>query len=406
MYNLSFATFDGDEIPPYVIASHRWSDDEATYVDVLEKRHRSSVGFRKIKCFCDLSKQRNRHMKSSSSDTRVSRVEWIWIDTCCIDQRSSAEIAENITSMYRYYEQAEECYVYLSDVDEGQGLEWKEFRESEWFTRGWTLQELLAPCLVIFVNSSWTVLGHKCTNTRKGSFGRHYYVESGECLNPIIARITAINVNVISKDIDPKSCLPRTKVNWAVNRKTTKAEDLAYCLLGLLGVHMLPMYGEGLNAWSRLADEVQKKAGISSPRIDKISFVRSVDEGTTLNQSMPNSDTAMGSLVTAPSSYDSNITIMTRCKYVGLRTRSGASNRSKSSDRTSPYTRSTAPKDRDANYHSHRLAETWKEEFGRWEPRSRSPDNFNVPKAKLADSCHLDTTIDMSTGNTIEGMLL
>ena len=140
VYNLSFATFEDDDVPQYAIASHRWCDDEATYLDVLEGKNKSTDGFKKIKGFCNFTRQRNKELEEKPwAKGAIPRIEWIWIDTCCIDRRSSAEIAENITSMYKYYERSEECYAYLFDLTDGYPtsiLAWSQMRRSQWFTRG------------------------------------------------------------------------------------------------------------------------------------------------------------------------------------------------------------------------------------------------------------------------------
>lgn len=141
-------------IPKYAILSHRWEDGELSFKDVMKQKNLNARGWTKIRKACEFVWKR--------------KYEWIWIDTCCIDKRSSAELFEAMNSMYRWYKGAYECYAYLNDVtcngqdltktDDWQPLEeplsgdiQEALRSSEWFCRGWTLQELLAPSHILFI---------------------------------------------------------------------------------------------------------------------------------------------------------------------------------------------------------------------------------------------------------------
>lgn len=159
-----------------------------------------------------------------------------WIDSCCIDKTSSAELSEAINSMFEWYRRAEVCYAYLSDVSGSSlyfaGLE-RSFSQSAWFERGWTLQELLAPQWVEFYDYDWIELGTKSS------------------LAPLITSITGIT-HLFNHE---EACIAQ-KMSWASKRQTTRIEDRAYCLLGLFGVHMPPLYGEGKNAFYRLQVEI------------------------------------------------------------------------------------------------------------------------------------------------------
>ena len=286
MYTFKFAEFEGKNIPPYAVASHRWCDDEATYVDVLENKNTESSGFEKVKGFCEFTKWRNEEFgKGRAVKGACPKIEWMWIDTCCIDRRSSAEIAENITSMYRYYERSEECYAYLPDVIpindtvDLTGVHLSQFMNSSWFTRGWTLQELLAPTRVFFLSSDWRVFGHKCSGCQASKPRQvPWHRQDIACawgqnaLNYTILGITGISVEVLCRRLDPRTMRPDDICKWIENRETKKEEDLAYCLLGLFGVFMVPNYGEGENAWSRLEEEVSKKRKrtISLPRPNQL----------------------------------------------------------------------------------------------------------------------------------------
>ena len=161
-----------------------------------------------------------------------------WIDTCCIDKSSSAELSEAINSMFRWYRAAQVCYAYLSDVSENERDHYdigSAFRESKWFTRGWTLQELLAPRTVIFYNCGWCETGNK------------------RSLETLISAITGIE-HLFGFE---KASVAQ-KMSWASKRETLREEDMAYCLLGLFGVNMPPLYGEGGKAFLRLQNEIMK----------------------------------------------------------------------------------------------------------------------------------------------------
>jgi hypothetical protein len=222
--------FHGDDIPPYAILSHTWENDEVTFKDIEPSGYDS--GSAKIDgCI----------RKAISS-----HLEYVWIDTCCIDKSSSAELSEAINSMWTWYKCAEVCYVYLSDVPDGRNLILGDsaFRKSRWFTRGWTLQELIAPGKVLFYDASWRFLGTK------------YGGEDVVSLHQILYQITRIPSGVLSGRSRTREWTVAQKMSWAANRTTTRTEDIAYCLLGLFGVNMSLIYGEGKRAFIRLQEEI------------------------------------------------------------------------------------------------------------------------------------------------------
>ncbi|KAK4692404.1 hypothetical protein P7C71_g4794, partial [Lecanoromycetidae sp. Uapishka_2] len=163
--SLKFAEFFDSNIPLYAILSHRWTDKEVSFQDFegakeefakiqsspRRTQDQMTYNFSKINDSCELAKRRG--------------LQWIWIDTCCIDKKSSAELSEAINSMYRWYAKAAECYVYLLDVTPGEQTSEEDFRtmflRSSWFTRGWTLQELLAPSEVRFYDYEWRFINDK-----------------------------------------------------------------------------------------------------------------------------------------------------------------------------------------------------------------------------------------------------
>jgi hypothetical protein len=159
-----------------------------------------------------------------------------WIDSCCIDKSSSAELSEAINSMYKWYTNAQVCYVYLCDVDAHEDVK-SALRLSQWFTRGWTLQEILAPRIVEFYDRNWIEIGTK------------------QSMSGSIAKITGIDSDHLFRGIR-KICIAQ-KMSWVARRKTTRAEDLAYCLMGLFNVNMPLLYGEGAQkAFIRLQTEI------------------------------------------------------------------------------------------------------------------------------------------------------
>jgi hypothetical protein len=217
-----------NNIPEYVILSHTWGDGEVTFGDFDKPYARDMPGFRKIVDFCTLAIR--------------DGYEWGWVDTCCIDKRSSAELSEAINSMYRYYWQAAVCYAYLADFDSSlYRLGLTALKSSRWFTRGWTLQELLAPDIVEFYNAKWEPLGTKSS------------------LVTALAAATKIEEKYLKNRANIKDASIGTRFSWAALRETTRVEDLAYCMLGLVDINMPMLYGEGPRAFYRLQLEIIRK---------------------------------------------------------------------------------------------------------------------------------------------------
>ncbi len=168
---------------------------------------------------------------------------WVWDDTCCIDKRSSAELGEAINSMFRWYAEAAVCFAYLEDVEDDCVVQETNsaFRRSVWFTRGWTLQELLAPQLVLFFSRGW-----KCLGTKVG-------------LARLVCGITGIDIEVLTMRRALKHVSVARRMLWAANRKTSRIEDRAYSLLGIFDVSMSTIYGEGSYAFRRLQVKIMKR---------------------------------------------------------------------------------------------------------------------------------------------------
>ncbi|KAK7443545.1 hypothetical protein VKT23_015718 [Stygiomarasmius scandens] len=198
-------------IPPYAILSHRWiKGEEVGCEEFLQRRDgiTSTSGYRKIEAACQ--------------QARNDGIRYIWIDTCCIDRGNHADVKLNITSMYAYYQNAIVCYAYLADIP---GPE-KSLGLSKWFERAWTLQELLAPKTVIFFDKHWQLIGDKCD------------------LGDEIYRRTTISPAVLSSEQSIEDVDVLTRMSWASGRLTTKPQDRAYCLQGLLNIIIEPDYDE------------------------------------------------------------------------------------------------------------------------------------------------------------------
>lgn len=212
----------------YAILSHRWQDDEVSFQDMQSPDPQRRHGYAKLQQFC-LHAARDNY-------------KYAWVDTCCIDKSSSAELSESINSMYRWYENARKCYAYLFDVHDDIVSEDSQFARSEWFRRGWTLQELIAPGVVEFYNSEWVCLGTKYT------------------FEETIQNITGIDGGALYSGNDFGTFSVAARMSWASSRKTTRIEDVAYSLLGLFEVNMPLLYGEGKNAFIRLQEEIMKRS--------------------------------------------------------------------------------------------------------------------------------------------------
>jgi hypothetical protein len=240
--NASFklTRFSSNQIPSYAILSHTWGSDdqEVTFQDLTNATGSSKDGYRKIQ----LCRER----------AEMDGLQYFWVDSCCIDKSSSAELSEAINSMFRWYQDAAKCYVYLSDVSmrkrsRSSRSPWESaFTRSRWFTRGWTLQELLAPRSVELFSRDGERIGDKAS------------------LEQQIHDITGIRVQALQGN--PLSDISNEeRRSWSRKRRTKIEEDQAYCLLGIFGIHMPLIYGEGKrNALRRLQQEIDKLSSVDT----------------------------------------------------------------------------------------------------------------------------------------------
>ncbi len=230
--NLAYKEFSHEKIPPYAILSHTWSTEEFVFRDLLDGSGKEKQGYRKIE-FCGKQAVRD-------------NLRYFWVDTCCIDKWSLTELSEAINSMFHWYQNAARCYVLLSDVSTRGVLDsylpqssWEQaFKGSRWFSRGWTLQELIAPASVDFFSAEHDRLGDKIS------------------LLQMIHETSNVPVNALHA-ANLQSFSVAERMAWSERRQTTIPEDHAYCLLGIFSIHMPLIYGEGKeNALKRLVKEI------------------------------------------------------------------------------------------------------------------------------------------------------
>ncbi|KAK7443547.1 hypothetical protein VKT23_015720 [Stygiomarasmius scandens] len=218
---LGLVEFDEDSfIPPYAMFSHTWSKgNEVVYDEFIHPQAEtfSKLGYHKIRDAC--------------RQARRDGIRYIWVDTCCVKQGNHEDVVANITSMYAYYQNAEVCYVYLVDAKDtsrrdmfGERGAYYWWGGSLWFRRGWTLQELLAPQTVVFFNKRWRQIGNK--HELRGD----------------IHQRTTIPITVLSGEQSIQDVDVFTRISWAMDRETTRGQDQAYCLQGLLGITVVPSY--------------------------------------------------------------------------------------------------------------------------------------------------------------------
>lgn len=225
---LELVSFAPNCTPPYAILSHTWGRDEVLYEDVLN--HASSHRGAYQKCYY------------ACEQTLADGLEYLWIDTCCIDKSSSAELSEAINSMFDWYRGSAVCYAHVEDYMAEKGG-CGALSDSRWFTRGWTLQELLAPTRLVFYAAGWNEVGTR------------------DELCADISHFTNISTDILIGRRPVETTSIANRMGWAAHRETTRPEDMAYCLMGMFDVHMPLLYGEGqCKAFFRLQEEIMKNS--------------------------------------------------------------------------------------------------------------------------------------------------
>ncbi|KAK1705642.1 heterokaryon incompatibility protein-domain-containing protein [Colletotrichum acutatum] len=233
---LALESFTDPSEVGYAILSHTWGNDEVSFQEMssttMAPTTKSKAGFDKVAKTCEIAQEKG--------------LGYAWVDTCCIDKSSSAELSEAINSMFRWYQEAKVCLVFLSDLrpevgGTGPGVyEISDLSRCKWFSRGWTLQELIAPTVVEFYDAGWTL--------------RFSKDEWPVCLSTV----TNIDVEILTFEKELSAVPVAVRMSWAAHRRTTRVEDRAYSLLGLFDIHMPMIYGEGAKAFQRLQEEIAK----------------------------------------------------------------------------------------------------------------------------------------------------
>ncbi|KAI1792682.1 heterokaryon incompatibility protein-domain-containing protein, partial [Ganoderma leucocontextum] len=212
----------------YAIFSHTWDP----------KGEQSYQELRRIQ---DAYRPESEKVRRACAVARAHGHRLLWLDMCCIDRTSSAELSEAVNSMFRWYRDASVCYVFLSDEGTEDPRDANSaFRHSRWFRRGWTLQELIAPRVVVFLSLDWRFLGTKAS------------------LAKVIKAVTGIDRRILLHRMRLDEVSVAKRMSWAAERKTTRVEDEAYSLLGIFDVNMPILYGEGQRAFVRLQEEIVK----------------------------------------------------------------------------------------------------------------------------------------------------
>ena len=247
--------FESPESVPggYAVLSHVWDkEQEQTFQEIrgLQTKNDTPTRWTTRSDSGGISHRVAHKIREFCKIAKAYGYQWAWADTCCIDKTSSAELSEAINSMFRYYRLSDVCFVYLRDVHPGTRSPWgfdpKQFQNSEWHTRGWALQELLAPRLVVFLAEDWSVIGTKAS------------------LTPLLQESTGIPIKVLRFEVDIAHVSVAQRMSWASKRRTTRPEDEAYCLMGIFGINMPALYGEGDKAFYRLQEEIMKTCADTS----------------------------------------------------------------------------------------------------------------------------------------------
>ncbi|EJF57905.1 HET-domain-containing protein, partial [Dichomitus squalens LYAD-421 SS1] len=220
----------------YAILSHTWDhkNGEQTYEQLRRIQARYTP---------EPSPPTQKGIKNACAVARKAGYHYIWIDSCCIDQKSSSELSEAINTMFTWYGQSLMCIAYLADVPPVTKYSNRasDFQQSRWFTRGWTLQELIAPVDVDFYSADWQLIGSKHE------------------LADVVEEITGITYEALLhlKPLEDFSVAQR--FSWAARRETERIEDRAYSLIGFFDINMPTLYGEGRRAFRRLQEEVMRR---------------------------------------------------------------------------------------------------------------------------------------------------
>ncbi|KAJ2992563.1 hypothetical protein NUW58_g2120 [Xylaria curta] len=220
-----------------LINTHSLDLEEYFGSEVPRNSYAERAGYKKIKVACDRA--------------RLAGLSYLWADTNCIDKKSSAELSEAINSMFKWYRDSDRCYVYLADfcLDAGNltqrpgSINLEQLRRCRWFTRGWTLQELLAPYNITFFDSDWRRIGQKADPEFRALLSR-------------VVNIRPKYLDILKSHHAIFKASVSERMSWVAHRQTTREEDIAYCMLGIFEIDMPLLYGEGNRAFLRLQEEI------------------------------------------------------------------------------------------------------------------------------------------------------
>ncbi|KAK7456050.1 HET domain-containing protein [Colletotrichum acutatum] len=303
---LQLEEFFDDETSHYTILSHTWERDEVTFQDLcwLHEYEENIEAFASVEALMasatmnsakkakDLRQRSGFHkIVQSARLTKEHLLQYVWVDTCCIDKSSSAELSEAINSMFRWYQEARICFVFLSDFQPSDVTNAPlDFAQCRWFTRGWTLQELLAPRHMYFYNQEWKLVGDK------------------DSLRYEMSEITGIPRAILAHDHSFQDVCLAQRMSWASRRQTSRKEDMAYCLLGLFDINIPLLYGEGDMAFVRLQQEIIKETTDQS-------LLASWGLGNSLSTRGHFFATSPAAMTRAASFYTDNITEMSSSEF-------------------------------------------------------------------------------------------
>ncbi|TRX87731.1 hypothetical protein FHL15_011381 [Xylaria flabelliformis] len=234
----------------YAVLSHRWVGQEITYDQLKDE-----IEGLRLNTALARTPQLDK-IRRATETARNLGIKWIWIDSCCINRANAIEETESINSMLKWYSDAKICITYLDDVQNhehyGEALSPKCLGSLErdspsiWFSRGWTLQELLSPQDIRFYDKDWNFIGTKMT------------------LAGVLEEITGIDKCYLTREKHFETACITTKMSWMAGRTTTRVEDIAYSMLGILNINMTTQYGEGLRAFNRLQQALLSTSGDES----------------------------------------------------------------------------------------------------------------------------------------------
>ena len=236
--------------PRYAILSHRWEAEEITF-DIIRTIKPSALrkpSFPSIPANLRASAAK---IRGACTVAQQQGYSYIWIDTCCIDKTKSEELRYALNMMFKWYQNAAVCYTYFNDITFSTPSEEmfmsnrpdRRGKVSEWFERGWTLQELIAPRQMQFYDKRWKFMGTRSE------------------LAKLVGRVAGINPDYLSgkRGLHDASCAMR--MSWMAGRVTQQVEDIAYSLMGIFDVQLDPTYGEGTKAFIRLQEAIMTQFG-------------------------------------------------------------------------------------------------------------------------------------------------